>query len=528
MQEQIVPIREQLSERFPVASFSVRVPNERYFEVVCATDPRLFHLDARPSRSPTNFYTTRPVGMLRAPGGETTFILPSDQLKRFAGSRRIYYALATYGDPTGRDPRFTIGPDALDRAPSIALAADFTGNALDRRRLGGAPPPDDRYGSPGPALAWGGDDVLEAEQRAAEPMGYQDGFDPALWTEEDRYGDPDPAAMDDSFGEELDSFGEAYAEPDPAAMDDSFGEAYAEPDPAAMDDSFGADDEDPPEAFAQGDVDYALVDDETREPPATDHPLEPRGLGYDEAELDQAHAAPEDEELPRFGAVYGSPDAVAAARHPEYAPEFGEEPLDGAPAAAAVLTVADKVQLLRVIARGESGARGYAAVDADVEYADPQHPAYQRTHFGLSFGLLLFPQRSGLLGAVLAAARERSRRLAGRLPPDTTFEAVFGPASDELVANLTSPDEARRMAPVGGAPLWSDGWRRRFERAGNLEYVQAAQNEVAVVRIVDPVLPIARALDLVTLRSLALLLDRCVHMGVGGGARWVLQRVSPL
>lgn len=183
--DSIVPLRTQISDRFPVASFAVRVPSRRYLEIACATDPRLFHRDHQAARSPKNFFSSRGRGLIPAAAGrETTYLLPSEQLQQFAGAPRLYYALATYGGPRGEDARFSIHPEALDRVPSIALSADFTGRSLDRTRVG-APPPDARYGGAhGSGLAWGGDDALAAQAaqgRPAAPARYDDGYGSALW-----------------------------------------------------------------------------------------------------------------------------------------------------------------------------------------------------------------------------------------------------------------------------------------------------------------------------------------------------------
>src|SRR5690606_5681543 len=94
-----------------------------------------------------------------------------------------------------------ISPDTLAEVPSVRVAADFTGQSLDRRRLGaGASKSDAHYGGRERALLrWGGDVVLEAERtaslRASTPSSgqrsrsfgrpvvddYDDGFDPSLW-----------------------------------------------------------------------------------------------------------------------------------------------------------------------------------------------------------------------------------------------------------------------------------------------------------------------------------------------------------
>ena len=183
--ESIVACRSQISDRFPVASFAIRVPPSRYYEVACTTDPRLFHSRFRCERTRANFFSSRERGLLQAPRGDTAFMLPPDQLQRFAGARRVFYALASYGSPRGEDAHFTVGPDTLDRLPSIALAPDFTGRSLDRARIGQPRASSSEYGGQQVELLWGGDMALAAEARRAQAEGaeapYDDGHDPALW-----------------------------------------------------------------------------------------------------------------------------------------------------------------------------------------------------------------------------------------------------------------------------------------------------------------------------------------------------------
>lgn len=182
--ESIVPVRTHLSDRFPVASFSVRVPEQRYFEIACATDPRLFHPEWRSRRTPENFFTTRPHGLYRATRGESMWVIPPDQLRRFVGSPHVYYAMGTYVSPDERDPRFTIAPDRLDAVPSLSLGQDFTGRTLERSLLGTLHVGETTYGGGAPAeMTWGGDVALQREilRQRAVVGGYDDGHDPALW-----------------------------------------------------------------------------------------------------------------------------------------------------------------------------------------------------------------------------------------------------------------------------------------------------------------------------------------------------------
>ncbi len=216
----ITPCRTMVSERFPVASFVVQVPPQRLFEVAFATDPQLFHVDHQPRRTPQNFATSRAGGLMRAPAGQATYIIPPQQLCRFAGATRLYFALGTYGGPRGEEPLFTVTPDTIDRAPCIQIAPDFTGRSLDRGRLNRTPA-GPRYGSVDPEmLTWGGDQAMRARTpaRPAQPessaaaarlggaapagaLAYDDGFDAALWSDNPSHQDRSRELMASRKGE---------------------------------------------------------------------------------------------------------------------------------------------------------------------------------------------------------------------------------------------------------------------------------------------------------------------------------------
>lgn len=205
----ITPVRDRISERFPVASFVVNAPPDRTFEIACATDPSLFRPEERHRRTERNFATSRIGGLLRAPAGQATYIIPPQQLRRFAGARRLYYAMAAYRGTRGEDPVLTLAKDRLEQTPSIQLAPDFTGRSLDRGRV---EPASARYGaatSP-EALSWGGDLVLgnpqsaSAAEPAAAAAAYDDGFDPALWSQSSPTAQPAKSAPLGSAGPSLD------------------------------------------------------------------------------------------------------------------------------------------------------------------------------------------------------------------------------------------------------------------------------------------------------------------------------------
>jgi hypothetical protein len=104
----------------------------------------------------------------------------------------------------------------------------------------------------------------------------------------------------------------------------------------------------------------------------------------------------------------------------------------------------------------------------------------------------------------------------------------IGGNSAELLRVTNEGDEERRVGPVGGANLWEPTWTARFRAAGNVPHVQWSQNEIAITEYFDPVLKVAYWLGLDTPRALAMLVDRCIHMGRGGGLSWVLRTVGPV
>ncbi|HWB80263.1 MAG TPA: trypsin-like serine protease [Nannocystaceae bacterium] len=164
----IIPCRASITDRLPVASFVVRTPRNRWFEVACASDPRLFHPAYAGHRTPSNFYTSRQDGVMQNANGDTTWLMPASTLRRFAGKDRIYYALASYGGRGGEDPRFSIAPTALDRVPSIALVG-FTGRTLapgarGNRTSGVAYGGGDRW-----QPRWGGDFAIATERAQPRP-----------------------------------------------------------------------------------------------------------------------------------------------------------------------------------------------------------------------------------------------------------------------------------------------------------------------------------------------------------------------
>ncbi len=138
----IVPCRDQVSPRFPDASFLVQVPPGCGFEVACATDPRLFAGGASPVRRHDSFYAAAGAAA-RASTGHAVWVLPAPVLRRFGRIRRLYYIAAATGG------RRTSLSAPLDRPPWLRIAPDFAGSS--------------RFGAPASTagrLRWAGDLAL--------------------------------------------------------------------------------------------------------------------------------------------------------------------------------------------------------------------------------------------------------------------------------------------------------------------------------------------------------------------------------
>src|SRR5262245_18438304 len=140
MTAQIRPNRMEVSDRFPMLGFSIRVdePNVEA-EVVLANDISLFDPQNKAKRNVSNFYTSRENGTLMVPRGDGVFIVAPVVLARFIGSDKLYCALAT-----GRSGNGGLKVDALPRAgsPYVSLLSS-TGRTLRRNfgvgRNGAAP-----------------------------------------------------------------------------------------------------------------------------------------------------------------------------------------------------------------------------------------------------------------------------------------------------------------------------------------------------------------------------------------------------
>src|SRR5262249_27193227 len=132
------------------------------------------------------------------------------------------------------------------------------------------------------------------------------------------------------------------------------------------------------------------------------------------------------------------------------------------------------------------------------------HPAHNRYHIGLSYGIIQFTQDSGMLGRLLTMMKQRDA---------TKFAEIFGTHADQLLLVATAAGPASkdvgggrsaRVQPVDGTDLWEEPWLSRFREAGKHRPFQAAQNQLASEGYLDPMLTFAKWLGLDTDRALTL------------------------
>jgi hypothetical protein len=193
--------------------------------------------------------------------------------------------------------------------------------------------------------------------------------------------------------------------------------------------------------------------------------------------------------------------------------------------------IKEKVRIIEHITKDESGKALYKAVNRDGEFEGKfgqDHPAYQKFHIGLSYGIIQFTQDSGELGSLLKLMKQKDEK---------TFVDTFGPHQQELINTTTAKGPSSKETPggrsarvqkVGGHDLWDDEWVRRFQQASDHVPFRAAQIELAAKDFLDPMLPFAKSLGLTTDRALTIVVDRAVQMGAGRARRIIIGAVGPI
>lgn len=207
-----------------------------------------------------------------------------------------------------------------------------------------------------------------------------------------------------------------------------------------------------------------------------------------------------------------SPNPAPRAGDPPPAPRPGSEPPASLPAdtadqGRAALPVATLLPIVEIVARGISGAAGYAYVGEDPTAA------------GVRFGMLGQRLDTGDMGAVLALARARDPK---------GFSQVFGAQEQALMAAVLAADAQARKTPVNGAELWSANWKTRLSAAGGMPAFTAAQNEYAVEQMLTPAARLVLAHPpLVNGAALAMALDVLAECGREAGLAKLAEALTP-
>ena len=166
----LTPTRTEISDRFSVLGFRVRSGRSPYYEVAIATDPVLFHPDAKEQRTESNFFSTHRAGPLPTEHGEAMYFIPPHVLRHFVGKGRLYYTVAAFSDTSRVNPEILDVPDQT--RPWITISKSFTGREI--RRMIGAPTRHhahngNGYGSAKPdELVWAGDDSAPGTMQKVE------------------------------------------------------------------------------------------------------------------------------------------------------------------------------------------------------------------------------------------------------------------------------------------------------------------------------------------------------------------------
>lgn len=566
---EIIANRQQIDNRFPVLGFTVKTGGLPYYEVIVTTEKRLFPPAAAVDRNAKNFFSSRQTNnqLQKTDGNDSVYIVPSSVLNTFAQSDpkplAIYFTLIAYQDQTGASPTFAHPIDSLaTNAPSVSVDPGFTGKTLsavlglpieplrriERAAMNLSYSPANEY--VGQSLAG---DADEGEAEDGYSLLNKSGHGMSLADDtlypEDGY----------EFNQRRESAGQSYEEHPLGAHSDGLSDeyqdgledelGYVQSTYANMQESsFPAGASEPDELYDEDSPRYgegtAFEDwgDSYSAPQSTELSEDSRfeyagaGAGHStNGHYATAHSAPQyydaDEEFFRsqsddFEEDYGSAYSYGNVAH---AADTGE---DGTSIAAERRIKARK-KIVEAVGKFESGATGnpYKAINADTEYSSlTWHAAYKKYHIGLSYGIVQFTQDGGSLGTLLGMMRSRDKSL---------FDTTFGGSkvADELISVTTATGasskdtttgRSARVQPVDGKDIWVSPWKERFEAAGDITAFQAAQNELANSEYLDPILDFCRFLDFDTDRAIAMVYDRSVNMGVGGGKKWVIGAVGPI
>lgn len=504
----------------------------------------------------------------------------------------VYYTLIAYQDPSGGGASFACSIETLvNSAPSVEVAPSFTGQTLSKvlgistdslRRVESyvgsasasatsypfsdnqfsrahAAETDEGEGEDGYSLMNSASGAMAFEDGEEETDYSQDGYEShereaaqsydhdyssnghrAMSSDEENTGDD----YEDGFEDEL-----GYVRETPARMQESiFPEGASEPNALYDEESEYYGDE---SSLSYGDEDdYAAQslsaggDDSRYEYAGSPSGLSHNGFNYkNNGHSAQSYsddynfsAGQEFDSEEDYGEDYGEPYAGETAyaergRASARAADTGE---DGT-SIAAERRIRARKKVVEAIAKFESGGskNPYKAINADTEFSSLKwHDAYQKYHIGLSYGIVQFTQDGGALGKLLKLMRERDKdafvRILGGGDANLAQQLINVTTASGASSSQAQGGRSARVQPVGGADLWVEPWKARFEAAGDHVPFQSAQNELANSEYLEPILQFCQWLGLDTDRAVAMVYDRAVQMGVAGAKKWIAGAVGPV
>ncbi|WP_433361207.1 peptidoglycan-binding domain-containing protein [Actinoplanes sp. CA-142083] len=562
-----------LSNAFPSLTLAVDPAGSPFFEIVLTTSPGLFSPSAADRRTADNFYTSRQDGLTRSADAYGRYIAPVGVVAGFARANpdggRIFYTVVGYADEHGAGAVPAASPELLAyAAASVSMLPGFTGHtrtetlgvplgmlaprgaavarAAGLRRMtpasrGLAAVPraeadrlegEDGYdmrqrlattapATPVPAVQKAGVPGFGPPPLASPPGPSPAPPPPAAYA-------PAPAPLSPAFTPQPSSPAPACASPpsSPAYASPPSSPAYASPPsspsyapPPSPNGAAGV-------AGSQPTAALSTVANGHRTAVAADNWYSDGWEEWD-AEGGPRNLSDGDEILPpsdEFDLADPTAPPTPAPASPSPSPSPGS-----ARPALPVLPPEAKREIVETYVGADTDL--YAMVSADAEFtgaAGADHPAYQRYHLGLSFGIVAFNQDGSELGQLVTLMQRRD---------PARFAETFGPDAPALldVTNRPGPlgrdlpeGRSARVQPVAGADLWTEPWLSRFRQAGAYPPFRGAQIELASGLYLDPVLRFCADLGLATPRGLAVVFDRAAHRGPTGGMAWVVETVGPL
>lgn len=167
------------------------------------------------------------------------------------------------------------------------------------------------------------------------------------------------------------------------------------------------------------------------------------------------------------------------------------------PEGRAHLPVGALLRIVEPVARGISGAAGYAYIGEDPPGA------------GLRFGALGLRLDTGDMGGAMQLALTRNHR---------AVEATLGEGAEDVIGAVLADTPQARCEPVDGAALCSPRWKPLLSQTAALDVFRAAQNEYAVEELLRPAFELlSRHPALSSGTALALALDVLAEAGRAAG-----------